>query len=201
MLGKYLSARQLSQLNFKKIGKNVLIDANVIIPFPCNVEIGNDVRIDTMCILSTGTKGKIIIKNNVHISPFNLLYCADNHKIVFENHSSSSAGCKLYGKSNYYDGSFLINPTHSPEDAPVIAGDIILNKFTALGAESILFPGSIIPLGTVLGAKSMYLGKHSLDEWSVYAGAPIRFIKKRSNRCEKLSKRYESDINIDTIYV
>jgi galactoside O-acetyltransferase len=201
MLGKYLSSRQLSRLNFKKIGKNVLIDSNVIIPFPQNVEIGNDVRIDTMCILSTGQKGNIIIKNNVHISPFNLLYCADNHRIVYENHSASSAGCKLYGKTNHYDGSFLINPTHRPEDAPVIGGDIILNKFVTLGAETILFPGSIIPVGTVLGAKSLYLGKHPLDEWSVYAGAPIRFIKKRSNRCEKLSKRYESDINIDTIYV
>ena len=191
MFGKYLSATQLARLNFKKLGKNVLIDANVIIPFPHNVEIGNDVRIDTMCILSSGTKGNIIIKNNVHISPFNLLYCADNHKIVFENHTSASAGCKLYGKTNYYDGSFLINPTHSPEDAPVYGGDIILNKFTALGAESILFPGSIIPIGTVLGTKSLYLGKHPLDEWSVYAGAPIKFIKKRSRQCELLSAKYQ----------
>ena len=36
MLGKYLSLSQLSRLNFKKIGKNVLIDKNVIIPFPTN---------------------------------------------------------------------------------------------------------------------------------------------------------------------
>jgi galactoside O-acetyltransferase len=193
MLGKYLSLSQLSRLNFKKIGKNVLIDKNVIIPNPTNIEIGNNVRIDTMCILSSGKSGRIIIKNNVHISPFNLVYCADNYKVVFENHSASSAGCKLYGKTNYYDGSYLINPTHKPEDAPTIDGDIILNKFATLGADSILFPGSIIPIGTVLGAKSLYTGKHSLDEWSVYAGIPVKFIKKRSRHCELLSAKYEEE--------
>ena len=73
MIGKYLSLSQLSKLNFKKIGKNVLIDKNVLIPFPQNIEIGNDVRIDTMCILSSGNKGNIIIKNNVHIAPLNLI--------------------------------------------------------------------------------------------------------------------------------
>jgi acetyltransferase-like isoleucine patch superfamily enzyme len=80
MIGKYLSLSQLKRLNFKKIGENVLIDKNVIIPFPNNIEIGNDVRIDTMCILSSGRKGNIIIKNNIHIAPFNLIYCADNYK-------------------------------------------------------------------------------------------------------------------------
>jgi acetyltransferase-like isoleucine patch superfamily enzyme len=190
MMGKYLTLSQLSRLNFKKIGKNVLIDKNVIIPFPNNIEIGDDVRIDTMCILSSGKKGNIIIKNNVHIAPFNLLYCADNHKIVLENHVGLSAGCKLYGKNDTYDGSYLIGPTHKIEDTKVIGGDIVLNKFASIGADSILFPGSIIPIGTVLGSKSLYTAKYCLDEWSIYAGIPVRFIKKRSNNCELLSLKY-----------
>ena len=190
MLGKYLSLSQLSRLNFKKIGKNVLIDKNVIIPFPNNIEIGNDVRIDTMCILSSGKNGNIIIKNNVHIAPLNLIYCADNHKIIFENHSGLSAGCKLYGKTDNYDGNYFINPTHKKEDTQVIGGDIILNKFSSIGTDSILFPGSIIPTGTVLGAKSLYTGKHILNECSIYSGIPVKFIKKRSNNCELLSVKY-----------
>jgi acetyltransferase-like isoleucine patch superfamily enzyme len=190
MLGKYLSLSQLSRLNFKKIGKNVLIDKNVIIPFPNNIEIGDDVRIDTMCVLSSGKKGNIIINNNVHIAPFNLIYCADNHKIVFNNHTGLSAGCKLYGKSGNYDGNYLLNPTHNAEDTAIIGGDIILNKFATIGTDCILFPGSIIPVGTVLGAKSLYTAKHSLDEWSIYAGIPVKFIKKRSKQCELLSIKY-----------
>ena len=190
MIGKYLSLSQLSKLNFKKIGKNVLIDKNVLIPFPQNIEIGNDVRIDTMCILSSGNKGNIIIKNNVHIAPLNLIYCANNYKIVFENHSGLSANCK----SGNYDGNYLLNPTHREEDTEIISGDIILNKFTSIGTDSILLPGSIIPIGTVLGAKSLYTAKYSLDEWSVYAGIPIKFIKKRSKNCESLSVKYDIKI-------
>jgi galactoside O-acetyltransferase len=149
-------------LNLKKIGKNVLIDKNVIIPFPNTIEIGNDVRIDTMCILSSGKNGNIIIKNNVHIAPFNLIYCGDNHKIFLGNHIGLSAGCKLYGKNDTYDGSYLMGPTHKVEDTKIISGDIIINNFASIGADSILLPGSIIPKGTILGAKSLYTGKYSL---------------------------------------
>jgi acetyltransferase-like isoleucine patch superfamily enzyme len=190
MIGKYLSLQELSRLNFKKIGKNVLIDKNVIIPFPNTIEIGNDVRIDTMCILSSGKNGNIIIKNNVHIAPFNLIYCGDNHKIFLGNHIGLSAGCKLYGKNDTYDGTYLMGPTHKVEDTKVIGGDIIINNFASIGADSILLPGSIIPKGTVLGAKSLYSAKHSLNEWSIYAGIPVKFIKKRSNNCEILSLKY-----------
>lgn len=190
MLGRYLSLSQLSKLNFKKIGKNVLIDENVMIPFPHNIEIGNNVRIDTMCILSSGKKGNLLIKNNVHIAPFNLIYCADNHKIVFENHTGISAGCKLYGKTSNYDGTYLTNPTHKQEDEQIIGGDIILNKFVTIGTDCVLLPGSIIPIGTVLGAKSLYNGKYKLDEWSIYTGVPAKFIKKRNNNCELLAEKY-----------
>ena len=72
----------------------------------------------------------------------------------------------------------------------MLKGDIILNKFVTLGAETILFPGSNIPIGTVLGSKSLYTGKHKLNEWSIYAGVPLKFIKERHRDCEVLSKKY-----------
>uniref|UniRef100_A0A6C0JIX7 Acetyltransferase n=1 Tax=viral metagenome TaxID=1070528 RepID=A0A6C0JIX7_9ZZZZ len=188
--GGYLNINELNNLNFKKIGKNVFIDKNVIIPNPSNIEIGNNVRIDTNCILSSGKSGKIIIKNNIHIAPFNLIYCADNYKVIFENHTGLSAGCKLYGKTANYDGNNLMNPTHNSEDIEYINGDIILNKFSSIGCDTVLLPGSIIPIGTVLGAKSLYTAKDKLNEWSIYAGSPIKFIKIRNNNCELLSIKY-----------
>jgi acetyltransferase-like isoleucine patch superfamily enzyme len=189
LIGRYLDPTELKNLNFKKIGKNVFIDKNVIIPNPMNIEIGDNVRIDTNCILSSGS-GKIIIKNNVHIAPFSLIYCADNHKVMFESHTGLSAGCKLYGKSANYDGDNLMNPTHCKEDIFYINGDIILNKFSSLGCNSVLFPGSIIPIGTVLGANSLYTAKKSLKEWSIYAGTPVKFIRNRNNNCALLSSKY-----------
>ena len=109
--GKYLTRPELNSLGFKKLGDNILIDKSVIIPHTHNIEIGNNVRIDSNSILSSGKNGTIIIKNNVHISPFNLIYCADGHKVLFENHSGLAAGCKLYGRTENYDGNFLLKFT------------------------------------------------------------------------------------------
>lgn len=56
-------------------------------------------------------------------------------------------------------GTFLINPIHNKNDIQLIEEDIILNKFSTLGCDTVLFPGLIIPIGTVLGSKSLYTGK------------------------------------------
>ena len=71
---RFLSRKELMSLNFKKIGENVLIDKNVFIPNTNNIEIGNNVRIDMGSIISVPKNGEIIIKNNVHIAPYNLIY-------------------------------------------------------------------------------------------------------------------------------
>jgi len=186
----FLSNKELLSLNFKKLGKNVFIDKNVYIPNTTNISIGNNVRIDMGSIISVPKNGKIIIKNNVHISPYNLIYCGNNYKIVFENHSGLAAGCKLYGRTENYDGTYLMNPTHKIEDVELIEGNIILEKFATLGCDTVLFPGSKIPLGTVIGSKSLYTGKKELNKWSIYAGNPIRFFRKRNKSCKLLSNKY-----------
>ena len=56
---KFLNVNELSKINFKKIGKNVLIDKNVMIPNPERISIGNNVRIDTNCILSAQKNSEI----------------------------------------------------------------------------------------------------------------------------------------------
>jgi acetyltransferase-like isoleucine patch superfamily enzyme len=188
---RFLSRKELMSLNFKKIGENVLIDKNVFIPNTNNIEIGNNVRIDMGSIISVPKNGEIIIKNNVHIAPYNLIYCGNNFKILFNNHSGLAHGCKLFGRTENYDGSFLMNPTHNSEDVKLIEGDIILEKFATLGCDSILFPGSVIPVGTILGSKSLYTAKYKLHDWSMYAGIPLKFIKTRNKESELLSNKYK----------
>jgi acetyltransferase-like isoleucine patch superfamily enzyme len=192
---RFLSQKELLSLNFRKLGKDVLIDENVFIPNTNNIEIGNNVRIDMGSIISVPKNGEIIIKNNVHIAPYNLIYCGNNFKILFDNHSGLAAGCKLFGRTENYDGSFLMNPTHNSEDVMLIEGNIILEKFATLGCDCVLFPGSTIPIGSVLGSKSLYTGKKKLDEWSIYAGNPLKFFKTRDKHSEILSNKYIHENN------
>ena len=188
----YLTFKELNKIGFKKIGENVKIDKNVIIPNPTNIELGNNIRIDAWCVLSASNKSKIVLNNNVHLGPFNLLYSADNYKIEFGDHSALAAGCKLYGRTENYDGRFLMNPTHEKEDIELITGNIILEKYATLGCDTVLFPGSIIPIGTVLGSKSLYTAKEPLKEWSIYAGSPVKLFRKRHRDCENLSDKYKT---------
>ena len=187
--GSYFTTKELLKLNFKSIGRNVKIDKTVMIPNTNNIEIGNNVRIDAFSIISSG-KGNIIINDHVLICPQNLIYCSNNHNIILEKHSGLAAGCKLYGRTENYDGRFLMNPTHNDEDIELIEGDIILNKFSTLGCETTVFPNSIIPIGTILGSKSLYTGKNELEEWSIYAGNPLKYFRKRSKNSLELSKKY-----------
>lgn len=187
---KFLKFNELSKLNFKKLGQNVLIDKNVIIPNPERISIGNNVRIDSNCILSAPENSNIILKNNIHIAPFCLIYSASYYKVILENHTGLAAGCKLYGRTENYDGNFLMNPTHLYNDLDIIGNNIILNKYATLGCDTVLLPGSVIPEGTVIGSKSLYTGKKPLENWSIYAGSPIKLIKHRNKGCIKLSEKY-----------
>ena len=49
---------------------------------------------------------------------------------------------------------------------------IILQAYSAIGAHSLVFPGTILREGAVLG--SMSLANKELQEWKIYAGIPAR---------------------------
>jgi acetyltransferase-like isoleucine patch superfamily enzyme len=189
LIGQYLSKSELFSIGFKKLGNNVLIDRSVIIPHPHNISIGNNVRIDAYSII-TSLKGKIDISDYVHIAPYNLIHCGTNKTILFDKHTFSAAGSKLYGKTDEYLGNFLINPTHNDEHVKQISGDIIFQKYSGLGASSTIFPNSIIPEGTVFGANSLFTGNKELKPWSIYVGNPLKFYKERNKNCLEMSKNY-----------
>lgn len=61
------------KLRLKKIGQNTVIDTNVKIYNPLDIEIGNDCTINTGVILQSCEGAKIILKNNIVISYNSLL--------------------------------------------------------------------------------------------------------------------------------
>ena len=59
------SQDELFAFGFKSIGKNVLISRKASIYGADKIEIGNNVRIDDFCVLSSGDDG-FLIGNNIH---------------------------------------------------------------------------------------------------------------------------------------
>ena len=65
-MDSYLSEKELKEMPFKKIGKEVKISRRAVFYFVENIEIGNHVRIDDFAFLSGG--GGIRIGDYVHVS-------------------------------------------------------------------------------------------------------------------------------------
>jgi galactoside O-acetyltransferase len=170
-MNSFYSNAELSKIGFRKFGVNVLISRKVSLYSPEKISIGNNVRIDDFCILS----GEIILNNNVHISAYSALY--GKHGIIMEDYTGLSPRCTIFSASDDFGGDFLISPMNPDKYTNLIGGQVLIKKFAQVGAGSIIMPNLIISQGVAIGAMSFV--KKSLDEWAIYAGNPIKFIKHR----------------------
>ena len=91
----FLNNKQLKNLKFKALGKNIKISSNVTIIGAKKIKIGNNVRIDDYTILSV-QEGFLEIGSNVHIGGQSYLGCAGG--IVIKNNVNISQGVKIYSK-------------------------------------------------------------------------------------------------------
>jgi acetyltransferase-like isoleucine patch superfamily enzyme len=57
-------------------------------------------------------------------------------------------------------------------------GSVELGDFVTVGAHSCILPNVNLPKGFACGAHSL-IKEGNFDEWSLYAGVPVKKIKKR----------------------
>ena len=174
-MNSFYSESELLNLGLKSVGKNVLISKKVSIYGEKNISIGNDVRIDDFCILS----GNIKIGNNVHIAAYAALF-AGECGIEFEDFSGISSRTTIYAVSDDYSGEYLTNPTVNKKFRNILEGKVTLKKHSIIGASSLVLPNVTIGEGTAIGACSLVT--KDCDEWSIYAGTPVKRIKDRSKK-------------------
>jgi len=168
-----------------------IISANSRIRHPEFFEIGEDSIVDDYCYFST----RVRIGICSHIASG--CSVAGGVKFLFQmgDYSSLSAGVKVWCASDDFVNDIV---TILPEGigsikTNVIAGNVIMDNYTAVGSNSIVMPNNHIPVGTVIGALSFVLPAFAFEPWSVYAGIPIRFIRWRNRenvlaQVEKLNK-------------
>lgn len=66
-----------------------------------------------------------------------------------------------------------------------------MRKHVIIGSGSVILPSVEIKEGTAVVALSLV--NKSLDEWSVYAGIPVRKINERSKKILDLEKEFLKD--------
>lgn len=173
-MDSFYSERELLEIGFKSIGKNVKLSRKASIYSPDEISIGDNVRIDDFCILS----GSITIGSNIHISAYVALYGAKG--IVIRDFSGISPKSTVYSAMDDFTGDYLIGPIHPSEVTNVYGGTVIINKYVQIGCNSVIFPNLKIGEGSVIGAFSLV--NRNVEEWGVYYGIPAKRQKDRSKK-------------------
>ena len=159
-------------------GTDVFISNDVILHNPQNIMIGNNVRIDSQCILIAGKNTKIKIGNNVHISAGCYFY-GNSGDITLEDYTCTSARCILYTSNDDYIDGYATNSVVSNNIKKVTTGDIIVKKHSVVGCNSVILPNVVLEYATSVGSHSLI--KRNTNSFDVVAGSPAKFIKKRKN--------------------
>lgn len=171
MSNSFHTEKELLKIGLKKVGTHVMISRKASIFNPEQIIIGSNVRIDDFCILS----GKITLGNYIHISAYSALY--GKFGINMEDYTGLSPRCTVFSASDDFGGNFLIGPVVPDKYTNQTTGEVIIKRFSQIGAGTIIMPAVTINEGVAVGAMSFV--KEDLTEWSVYAGNPIRLIKQR----------------------
>lgn len=179
----FLSDKELSELRFKFLGKNVRISHKASIYNPELIDIGDHSRIDDFCVLS----GRVTIGRNVHIAVF--CNVAGGEKGVFlEDFSGLAYGCHVFSQSDDYSGGTLTNPTVPDRFKKEDKRPVVIERHCIVGACTIILPGVTLKEGAAIGAMSMVT--KDTEAWSIYFGSPAKRIKGRKKTLLELEAAY-----------
>ena len=147
----------------KSCGKNVIIGKTVRIRNPELVEIGNNVIIDDFTYIS----GHISIGNYVHIAASCSLQ-ASKSKIILADFAALASGCRVIAS-----GAEFVNCAFDYATVPGelsyggINKKVFIGEYVQVGANSVVLPGSNLPIGFTCGALSKLRDSFTYKPWSI----------------------------------
>ncbi len=165
------------------MGKEPILSENIRIRHPQYFSVGEYSIIDDFSYFST----KVRVGNYSHIASGCSIAGGPERQFVLGNYCSLSSGVKIWCASDdFVNDVVMILPAGVEKEGVIkdhfIAGDVTLGDYTAVGANSVVMPYNHIPEGAVIGALSFVPPKFPFKAWEVYAGIPIRRIKKRNKQ-------------------
>lgn len=161
-----------------------IISKNIRVRHPEAFAVGPYSIVDDFCYFST----KVRIGRCSHIASNCSVSGGEEREFRLGDFSSLSAGVRIWCVSdNFVNDIVTIIPPELSQDLQglkphLIVGDVVLENYTAVGANSVIMPKNHVPEGTVIGALSFVPAGFSFRPWAVYAGIPIRFIRERNKR-------------------
>ncbi len=180
----YFTSNDLADIGLKGVGKNVLVARDAIFVGLQNIELGNNIRIDSNVTLAVA-RGFLRISDYVHIGGATHVNCTGG--VSIGKYVAISQGVKIYSASDDYSGNFMTNPTVPAPFRMDEIGEINIGDHTIIGSGSVILPGVNLAIGTAVGALSLI--KTDTEEFSIYAGSPARKVGVRSRNVEQLARK------------
>lgn len=146
-----------------------------------NIEFGKYIIIDDFTFIYA--KERIKIGNYVHIASYTSI--SGGGEVVLGDFVAIASGCRLLTASDdFTDGGFG-NPSISNQFRNSNIGKIKMEKFSIIGANSVVFPNVTIGEGASIGAGSIVT--RDIKPWAIYFQNKIIGYRNK----EEVLKNYE----------
>jgi acetyltransferase-like isoleucine patch superfamily enzyme len=138
--------------NLKYCGRNVIIGKTVRIRKPELVSLDDNTIIDDFTYIS----GEVNIGKYVHIGPSCSL-------------QASESSTRIYAASSDYLSCSLDFPTIPKEfKYGGVSEEVIFDSFALVGANCVVLPGCLLPIGFATGAQTILTKFISMEAWMYY---------------------------------
>lgn len=157
--------------------RELIVSKNIRLRYPKQFSVGEGTIVDDFCYFST----RIKLGCHCHVASGCSIAGGADGLFVLGDYSSLSSGVKIWTSSDdfVHDLVMIVPEEFGAVKPNVIRGDVIFERLTGVGSNSVIMPNNFIPEGVVIGALSFVPSEFSFKPWSVYAGTPIRSIKGR----------------------
>jgi len=119
----------------------------------------------------------ITIGEYTHISPYVTIIGGKNAYFYSNGFNNIMAGARIICGSDRFDGSGLFGAMIPNEfKGKQIMKPVVMEKFSNIGTNAIVLPGSTLREGVLLAAGSLLIG--DTEPWGVYKGNPAVLVKK-----------------------
>lgn len=155
------------------MSRDLYISKNTEIKRPELCSYGDHVAIDSYFYCTTA----LDIGDYVHIGPHVSCIGGVEGLFVAKGFNNVMAGARIICSSDRFDSSGLFGALIPKRfKGNQITKPVIMERFSNLGTNSIVLPGSILREGVLLSAGSLLIG--DTEPWGVYKGNPAKLIKK-----------------------
>jgi acetyltransferase-like isoleucine patch superfamily enzyme len=155
-----------------------IISPNVRIRHPELFTVGAYSIVDDFCYFSTA----VTIGVCSHVASGCSIAGGRDRRFTLGDYCSLSSGVKIWCTSDDFvnDIVAILPEGVGTIKAHLIEGDVSLANCTAVGSNTVVMPDNHVPEGTVIGALSFVPARFAFEAWSVYAGIPVRLIRRRN---------------------